>query len=64
MTIDEAFEACRYRLVVRERQADLVGNLTGLEWDPEGETLIATISGYGIVGDVLDLERVHPDDLR
>ncbi len=64
MTIDEAFEACRYRLVVREQQADVVGNLTGLEWDPEGETLLATISGYTDCFDVLDLERVHPDDLR
>lgn len=64
MTIDEAFEACRYRVVVRVTGTGIEGNLTGLEWDPEGETLVATMLGYGIVGDVLDLERVHPDDVR
>jgi hypothetical protein len=68
MTVDEAFEACRHRLVVRDRTSGYEGSLVGLEWGigRDEETLMATIGGGlpGRYADVLDLDRVHPDDAR
>lgn len=67
MTIDEAFEACRHRLVVRGIPApEIEGNLMGLEWGPSDSpdegTLLGLMRGEWL--DVLDLELVHPDDAR
>ena len=73
MTVDQAFEACRRRALVRATDTGDVGILAALGWDALGETLMGTLREFRPTGeldgpyfahcDVLDLERIEVYEL-